>query len=114
MPHVQSSRSRAKQAKVSQHGPRSLVSIPSMAANLRVLEISEIKTVPYVSLSHPFIERLAGTLRRELLDCTSLWTMTDLEAKRLDFQHYYNGYRTHCERLVSEAALFVQRGSLSC
>jgi len=29
--------------------------------NLRILEIQEIKTVPYVSLSHPFIERLTGT-----------------------------------------------------
>jgi hypothetical protein len=26
-------------------------------ANLRVLEITEIKTVPYVPMSHPFIER---------------------------------------------------------
>jgi hypothetical protein len=34
-------------------------------ANLRVLEVTEIKTVPYVPLSHPFVERLIGTLRRE-------------------------------------------------
>jgi hypothetical protein len=27
-------------------------------ANLRVLEVTEIKTVPYVPLSHPFVERL--------------------------------------------------------
>jgi hypothetical protein len=27
-------------------------------ANLRVLEVVEIKTVPYVPLSHPFVERL--------------------------------------------------------
>jgi hypothetical protein len=26
-------------------------------ANLRVLEVTEIKTVPYVPLSHPFLER---------------------------------------------------------
>ena len=32
-------------------------------ANLRVLEVTEIKTVPYVPLSHPFVERLIGTLR---------------------------------------------------
>ena len=37
-------------------------------ANLRVLEVAEIKTVPYVPLSHPFVERLIGTLRRECLD----------------------------------------------
>ena len=32
-------------------------------ANLRVLEIDEIKSVPNVSASHPFVERLIGTLR---------------------------------------------------
>jgi hypothetical protein len=28
-------------------------------ANLRILEVAEIKTVPYVPLSHPFVERTA-------------------------------------------------------
>src|SRR5438874_804023 len=42
-------------------------------ANLRVLEVVEIKTVPYVPLSHPFVERLVGTLRRECLDRTIYW-----------------------------------------
>jgi hypothetical protein len=64
-------------------------------ANLRVLEVTEIKTVPYTPLSHPFVERLIGTIRRECLDRTLFWTRADLEAKLLDFQHYYNGYRTH-------------------
>jgi putative transposase len=67
-------------------------------ANLRVLEVTEIKTVPYVPLSHPFVERLIGTLRRECLDRTLFWTTTDLEAKLLDFQHYYNKHRTHAGR----------------
>jgi hypothetical protein len=30
-------------------------------ANLRVLEVTEIKTVPYTPLSHPFVQRLIGT-----------------------------------------------------
>ena len=34
-------------------------------ANLRILDVTEIKTVPEVPLSHPFIERLVGTIRRE-------------------------------------------------
>jgi putative transposase len=67
-------------------------------ANLRVLEVTEIKTVPYVPLSHPFVERLIGTLRRECLDRTLFWTTTDLEAKLVDFQHYYNEYRAHAGR----------------
>ena len=37
-------------------------------ANLRVLDIDEIKTVPHVPVSHPFVERLIGTIRREFLD----------------------------------------------
>jgi len=64
-------------------------------ANLGVLEVTEIKTVPYVPLSHPFVERLIGTIRREYLDRTLFWTTVDLEAKLSEFQHYYNGHRTH-------------------
>jgi transposase InsO family protein len=64
-------------------------------ANLRVLDISEIKTVPYVPQSHPFIERLIGTVRRECLDQMLFWTATDLELKLEAFQEYYNRYRTH-------------------
>jgi putative transposase len=48
-------------------------------ANLRILEVTEIKTLPYVPLSHPFVERLIGTLRREHLDQTLFWTTADLE-----------------------------------
>src|SRR5215813_15446607 len=64
-------------------------------ANLRVLEVREIKTVPYVPLSHPFVERLIGTVRREYLDRILFWTTADLETKLLDFQHYFNAHRTH-------------------
>ena len=63
--------------------------------NLRILDVQEIKTVPYVPLSHPFVERLIGTVRRECLDRTLFWTAADLEMKLLDFQRYYNGHRTH-------------------
>jgi putative transposase len=63
--------------------------------NLRVQEVQEVKTVPYVPLSHPFVERLIGTVRRECLDRTLFWTTADLGAKLNDFQHYYNEHRTH-------------------
>ena len=52
--------------------------------------MTEIKTVPYVPRSHPFVERLIGTIRREWLDRTHFWTASDLERKLLDFQRYYN------------------------
>ena len=64
-------------------------------ANLRVLEIQEIKTVPYVPLSHPFVERLIGTIRREYLDQTLFWTAADLEQKLRLFQDYFNRRRVH-------------------
>jgi putative transposase len=64
-------------------------------ANLRVLDILEIKTIPYVPLSHPFVERLIGTIRREYLDRTLFWNTADLEKKLGDFKDYYNGCRTH-------------------
>jgi hypothetical protein len=64
-------------------------------ANLRILEVLEIKTAPYVPVPHPFIERLIGTLRREYLDRMIFWTAADLETKLIDSQHYYNGRRTH-------------------
>src|SRR5207248_11073908 len=64
-------------------------------ANLRVLEVTEVKTVPYVPLSHPFVERLIGTIRREYLDRTLFWTAVDLEAKLLAFMNYYNRHRAH-------------------
>jgi putative transposase len=64
-------------------------------ANLRVLMVQEIKTVPYVPLSHPFVERLIGTIRREYLDQTLFWTAADLEDKLQLFQDYFNRHRTH-------------------
>ena len=64
-------------------------------ANLRILEIDEIKTVPHVPRSHPFVERLVGTMRREFLDHVLFWNARDLERKLADFQAYYNGARSH-------------------
>ena len=64
-------------------------------ANLRILEVTEIKTVPYIPMSHPFVERLIGTIRREYLDRTLFWTTVDLANKLLEFQDYFNNHRTH-------------------
>jgi transposase InsO family protein len=64
-------------------------------ANLRILDIEEIKSLPHVPMSHPFVERLIGSIRRELLDQTLFWTATDLENKLHAYQHYYNEYRCH-------------------
>jgi putative transposase len=64
-------------------------------ANLRILHVEEINTRPYVPISHPFIERLIGTIRREYLDRVLFWTATDLERKLDEFKDYYNNHRVH-------------------
>jgi transposase InsO family protein len=64
-------------------------------ANLRILEIDEVKTVPYKPISHPFVERLIGSIRRELLDQVFFWNSVDLERKLRIFQLYFNRSRTH-------------------
>ena len=64
-------------------------------ANLRVLRVIEVKSVPYVPLSHLFVERLIGTLRRECLDRMLFWSVRDLEKKLSDFQDFYNAHRAH-------------------
>jgi len=64
-------------------------------ANLRILEIEELKSVPFVPRSHPFIERLIGTFRREYLDHTFFWNGLDLHRKLDRFAAYYNQRRVH-------------------
>ena len=64
-------------------------------ANLRVLRVTEVKSVPCVPLSHPFIERLIGTLRRECVDRMLFWSAADLDKKLSEFQDFYNAHRAH-------------------
>ena len=64
-------------------------------ANLRILDVVEIKSILYTPLSHPFIERLIGTIRREYLDHVFFWNAQNLERKLGDFKQYYYRYRTH-------------------
>jgi len=63
-------------------------------ANLRILEIEEIKTISYVPCSSPFIERLTGTIRREYLDHVLFWNGHDLQEKLHQFQNFYNQHRS--------------------
>src|SRR5262249_41177600 len=83
----------ASQYLSSDHDP--LYRFHQWQANLRVLGVTEIKTVPFVPLSHPFVERLIGTIRRECLDDVLFWTAADLELKLSDFKTYYNRFRVH-------------------
>ena len=64
-------------------------------ANLRILGAEEIKSIPYTPVSHPFVERLIGTIRREYLDRAFFWNAQDLERKLGGFLQYYNHSRVH-------------------
>jgi hypothetical protein len=59
-------------------------------------------------MSHPFIERLIGSVQREPLDQTFSWTATDLENKLRGYRFYYNACRTHSGR---DGATPVNSGS---
>jgi transposase InsO family protein len=64
-------------------------------ANLRVLGIVEVKTVPCVPLSHPFVERAIGSVRREYLDQILFWNENDLSRKLDQYKAFYNETRGH-------------------
>jgi putative transposase len=64
-------------------------------ANLRVLDIDEIKSIPGAPRSHAFVERLIGTIRREYLDRVCFWHQSDLQRKLDDYQTFCNQYRCH-------------------
>ena len=64
-------------------------------ANLRILGIEEIKTIPYTPISHPFVERLIGSIRREYLDNLFFWNARDLQKKLNRYKDYYNAHRAH-------------------
>ena len=80
-------------------------------ANLMIWEIDAVKTMRHTPVSHPFVERLNGTMRREfldhvlfwnprelareLLDQIPFWNAIDLERMLLDFQSYYSLNRVH-------------------
>jgi hypothetical protein len=70
-------------------------------ANLRILEINEIKSIPYTPVSPPFVERLIGTIRREYLDQTLFWNSFDLARKLDEF------------KTTTTAAVFISRLTVS-
>jgi transposase InsO family protein len=73
-------------------------------ANLRVLEIEEIKSVPYTPVSHPFVERLIGTIRREYLDRMFFWNAVDLTRKLGEFRDLQRPSRSSCARRLHASA----------
>ena len=82
-------------------------------ANLRVLEIEEIKSVPYAPVSHPFVERLIGTIRREYLDRMFFWNAVDL-ARKLEAVPRLLQRRSRSSRARRLHASATRRRALPC
>ena len=57
-------------------------------AGLRILEVTEVKTVPYVPISYPFVERFIGRVRRGFLDQVTFWSAPSLQRKLLQSDEY--------------------------
>jgi putative transposase len=64
-------------------------------ADLRVLEVDEIKAIPCTPRSHAFVERLIGTVRREYIDRILFWNQSELERKLENYKANYNLHRCH-------------------
>src|SRR5262249_62053780 len=62
-------------------------------ANLRILEVEEIKSIPFVPVSHPFVERLIGTIRRGVFVHVVVWEAADLGGRVEGVRDYYNKKR---------------------
>jgi transposase InsO family protein len=77
----------------SDHDP--LFTVHRWRATLRVLEVDDIKPLPRVPCSHPFVERLIGTIRREYLDPVFFWNVDDLTRTLNRFRAYDNENRVH-------------------
>jgi len=65
------------------------------SANLDMSGIEEIWSIPFQPTSHPFVERLIGTVRREFTDHQLFWNAADLERKLAQYQRYFNEARVH-------------------
>ena len=63
-------------------------------ANLRVLEVDEIKAVPCVPCSHPFVERLMAQIG-ESTGSGPFWNAIDLTRKLEKLRTYYDAHRVH-------------------
>ena len=65
------------------------------APELEALRINPVYSVPLRPISHPFVERLIGSVRREYLDQLFFWNSRDLQHKLNQFRDYFNEYRVH-------------------
>jgi len=63
--------------------------------NLAEWGVDEVKSVPTIPWSHPFVERLIKSVRNEYLDNLLFWNGVDLERKLEKYREYFNTGRVH-------------------
>jgi len=81
-------------------------------ANLRILEIEEIKSIPGTPTSHPFIERVIRTTRNEFVDHVLFFNKYDLQRKLEGYQDYYNDTRAHSSLAMKTPSAVATAGVL--
>jgi len=57
--------------------------------------IAEVLAAPRSPWQNPFVERVIGTIRRELLDHVIVLNEDHLRRRLRSYVRYYNGWRTH-------------------
>ena len=65
------------------------------APELEAMMINPIYSIPLTPVSHPFVERLIGSVRREYLDRLFFWNTRDLQRKLDQYRDYFNEHRVH-------------------
>jgi len=63
--------------------------------NLSEWGIDELKSVPSIPWSHPFVERLIKSVRNKYLDNLLFWNGVDLKRKLKKYEEYFNTGRVH-------------------
>src|SRR5260370_8358589 len=59
------------------------------------MRIAEVLTAPRCPWQNPFVERVIGTIRRELLDHVIVLNEGHLRRRLRSYLRYYHGSRTH-------------------
>ena len=62
---------------------------------LGIFSVEHLRFVPYLPISHPFVENLVGTISREYLDFVPFCSARDLETRLRSLQGYFSGQRCH-------------------
>jgi hypothetical protein len=86
---------RSAPTETSQHYSRPAVSASPLASQPAGTPNRQIKSVLNAAVSHPFIERLIGTIGREVIDRTFFWNALNPTQKLEGFRCYCSEQRIH-------------------